>query len=281
MTKTAANLIVRFYGRFVFAQSKRNPEQLTVLAIKMDYNRAVHAPVHSPSLSILNRNVDRAHFGPTRRIIAAESAHEGGHDLWYIDGCEIDIPIDIGAAQAEFWQNTQVADLGELSGQELNKKYLRSVRPNAATSALIRLHSSAARGLSLARKPVKYEFVLPKRQPHRAVVRDGTLKRLADAVEMHLNVRASTLKLSIKHKGRRSHVTLRPESIEPVVLSFSNLCTESRSDFDDTEFAGFYDILVRPPDVRRRWIPRAIPTPGIGEMPMPFGDCFLAARISY
>jgi hypothetical protein len=62
-----------------------------------------------------------------------------------------------------------------------------------------------------------------------------------------------------------------------IVLSFSNLCTGREDVLIDKEFAGFYELLIDPPDPAKRLVPQVI---GIGPEVPRFGDCFLNAKIS-
>jgi hypothetical protein len=252
-------------GRFGFAESKSDPGNLTVLAINMQNNtKAGPAGRHDSFLAIPERNVDlgvadRDDFDPTFRIMANDEPRDTGQHLWPIVGCQIDVPGD-GGFKWDSPTAVRVADFAELSSSKLDKtKYVDSYPNLTTTTAVIRLHSGRGAAYQMTSKTFDYDYV--RFDDSGRPVKEAGL--LADMVEVRAELPNNRLDLSLERVGKKpSHVRVSRKAGLPagtpssIVLSFSNLCTKSHTGRADEEFAAFYAVLVDPPPVGERLIPR-------------------------
>lgn len=296
-----SDLIVRFYGRFVFVEFGNG--DLTALAVNMSKNPEVPADRHDAFLTILERNVvidppdnnhsrdtsdrsddrdrpDNQHrLRPTHRIVGTDLVpYEGARDHWDISGCVIDIPSSGGFEWTLRKSELHVADLGRLSGRTVDT---RNLAPNSVTTAVIRLHGGRGLAFDLAEKLLEYEYV---RLGDSSAETGEAAGRLADMVQVDISLPGARVDLQVSRNGADSEaipVVQKPPLPTqklpewPIVLSFSNLCTSSHYGAD-AEFAGFYEVLTDPPRVNDRKIPRA---EGLTNSMRPLGDCFLGAMI--
>jgi hypothetical protein len=287
----STELLVRFYGRFVFVQNKKDPTHLTALAI--DMARQGLAEKHDAFMTILESNVNRTartdECVPSHRIIGTDlSPYEAARDFWKIEGCHIDIPVQGGFRWADTRVTTPIADLNAL----IKPQTAKMLPLDSVASAVITLHAGTGVASHLTTlKFMEYKYVLYGN--HTQETNDPQTK-LADMVQVSIKLPGST-KLVVTKAGDVKTVALEPKfaghqfPVPAVVLSFSNLCTRSSAGVYDTEFAAFYDILEDPPAKTTRKIPKLatapalVPTAGIALPPepysWPFGDCFLGASI--
>jgi len=310
-------LWVRFHGRFVFVHSK-SAQSLTVLAVKMDKNPYFGAAPHDVFMTIREGNVHRTpkaapqhtpisdppkpEFEPKYRIAAnnvlprplssvSPALYDGARLLWNLSEVEVNIPLTGGFE----WKDkvVELADLAHLSeksggGRDLAPRCLDSINPECATTAIVRIRAGFGRAAherpndAKAAKAMVYGFV-PRSNPDATPIEEGIL---ADMVEVSMDLPDASVALSFDRKGsdEPSYVTVSGGNFlmgPDVVVTFSNLCTTSEDSSVDKEFAAFYEVLARRPDVDQGLVPKAgAPVISSPLMFRPNGDCYLAAKIS-
>jgi len=309
-----AYLVVRFYGRFVFAYSEESGE-LTALAINMQtIAEDLQVDKHDAFMIIREGNVQRpvgqshadgehpehqSERPPTYRIMPSNVvSYDGARLLWNVDQCKIDIPILGGFKWTVPFAEIKLADLKWLSdNRPLKKENRESV--GGATSAIIQIHAGIGTALHQFDQKfnlMEYDYAYPGNTD---VIRTG--KRLADMVQVIVPLPKDSFDVTISDSTFGSAknpetVTIKGSSFLPlsfpseledveglkgkrgVVITFSNLCTASPVGPQDREFAAFYEILDHPAPFKKRLVPQ---TKGAGRMIRFQGDCFLSATIIY
>jgi hypothetical protein len=280
MSMQLPDLFVRFYGRFIFAETPGAPGGLRAIAIDPGWNADIPADAHHLFLTLSEGQIAMpigrrpANFRKASyRVMANVDPFHASHLLWTLRRQYVDIPSGGGVTWSP-GAKERVADMNALgSGQILNGDYLRHV--HGPVTSIISLNGGIATAFQMTTMPLRYEYVAFG-QPT-VVSKDAGL--LADMVQVQLPFPQDGLTLTtIDESGSTSTISIptptAPPTV-PVIITFSNVCSTSHEGAD-FEFAGFYEIFDPPPVLPTRLIPRMTTV-----HTRPFGDCFLASRVVY
>jgi hypothetical protein len=304
-------LDLRFYGRFIFVMPKDDHAPLTALAVNLQQTptterTGVKPPdCHEVFLTVRQENVGGG--TPERRLMSTDYVpFRGALNVWNLEHYVLDVCSDDPFEWRDLKEPpVRLADLDKLSHCKLNPKYLGE-SPEDPVTAIIRIFGGSATPLHIPSRSVPnlipdYEYVLPE-DPNAEPVPAG---KLADMVQVSMSLPSDGLKISMTKKTReqdQQDLTICGDFFELppnppkeatkasnpiVVVTFSNLCNRSEQLYSDPdiEFACFYNLLSGTTDERR--VPKlANPKPpattcGVISQMVPFGDCFLGAKISY
>jgi hypothetical protein len=223
----------------------------------------------------------------------------GALNVWNLEGCVLDVWSQDPLKWSELREpHIQLADLGELSHSQLRKRYVEEPVESPVT-AIIRIHGGTATPAHIPGRDVTqlfptYEYV----DVNNSEADGDNAGILADMVQVTMDLPAKGVEIS---KGDKSSdhlfvcgdVAMLPvppnkKVDDPVVVvTFSNLCNRSEPLQVDKEFAQFYTLVVDQQAKRRvpkMTSPKPSPTTGSCGGPVvtriPFGDCFLGAKIA-
>jgi hypothetical protein len=266
--------LLRFVGRFVFAYEGNNktPGNVTALAMRMTANRDLQFSPHRLFLTVPRshvktlgvRRADMTVFEPAKGLDFNAQLFIWdleGHDAWPVG--------DRSGFTLAYWDD--VPDVGVLASPQyptkgkaapplpFNKDFVDPVKPPPGPVAFRVFFANGdftPRKLDFAKK-ASFE-PLGHGEPYEVPTED-----VPDVIDIEVKV-DGPLYLNLRRHvdGAPSSIAITPAespSLEPLVVTVTNLCTEQGSEYD-REFAAYYDVLQEPPHPRARLIPYGSPT---------------------
>jgi hypothetical protein len=270
-----AEIRLRFYGRFVFAQQEQpeTPPQVHILAANMAHNSDVGASKHRlvitaprektafdgrrpPDLMLMASNV------PTNQGIT-----HAEHAVWELEGYNLSIDGD-----GFNWTDNHrgLIDFATLNDKK-NRVSPRIRDEKNAPMVTSIIHLTRGFGACLFGEVVDFvEFGAPDRPPTPGL-------KLADAVEVRIDVPSDDAKyVEFRLSSRKSAsgdetIRVMADDAATTFVSISNLCSGVRQGNVDKEFAGLYEVLEQPRPLRERLVPK--PRPNLNNR----NDCYKSA----
>ncbi len=283
-------VVIRFAGRYVFAQSGGD---LHVLAINPMADGGIKSQPHAVFFTAPQRGGRRPHAAriaaaaltemtPTYRLLSSSHSSRADHGVWnfWHHDVEIGVRDQLEQTPAGFsWgqgDGSVLADLRTLSGgQPFDRRLISSANPMSDMVVSV-VHLPA--GIGVARQ------VVANKLPYRFVkfgdpgTPIGSTVQLADIVEITLAVDSSLdLFVTSRQTGERKFITVAADSVQPSIVNFTNLCTVSHEG-PDQEFAALYNVLDPVPPLTDRKIPKVALSP---LLEIPFGDCYPGGLVTY
>ncbi len=267
-----AQLTLRFYGRFVYAEPtfKGAPTgRLNVLAVNPQFNPDVCADSHRLMMTVRRTDVAIGSRRPDMRVFSAEDGSCAEYAAW--DLCDHEIVLDRMTRFEWLDSNHELLkDIHTLGKSDFDPSHLYSRGTGCATAGLIRLGSGVGRPRQLESGTLTDFVYLREPDTNQPPLPNQTI---ADVVEVTLTTDEPLMfRLCRRGGGAGSTIVVTPE--DGVVVSISNLCAAGHRRVDD-EFAGYYELLKAPPAVLDRLVPRAQPTGGIRF------DCYTGGYAAY
>lgn len=247
-----ATFLIRFYGRFVFAEPK-NGGAVRALAIDPSYVTELGLARHHLLLSARHADVSadgtrQANFAVMPPFDQSPSRLE--QRVWSLDGCDLGLPTSGGIS---WMAKAMLPDLAMLTngGAILDTDF-----PYA--TSVIEIPSGTLTGMRMGTARA-YEFV-----PFSNTAGPGQFDTpaVADVVEWRFEA-SSDLQIDVAPRNRipsaRQTVVLKGSDREPVTATLSHMCAAGSHRAYDAEFAALYLALKNPPKLEDRLIPRAAP----------------------
>ena len=266
-----ATFKVRFYGRFVYAESAAAPDQLTIFAIDPSKTAGLGALPHHVFLSVAQAYVSRDPTArrPDHTVVSAidrvrtKVAEQG---IWSLDNSHLRINGSGFSWKPESGVES-IPDLGRLSGgRSLDLQ-------SAAIVSDMTLTAGAALAESFS-KTVPYSFVPYDAQNEP----DLRFPDMALADRLEVEILASELAIEVRGRNGGDPTVIKivsRKAREVVVVCLSNLCSGPPPHSVDHEFAALYEVVAGRPALGQRLVPKAMASP-IFEV-----GCYTPAYVRY
>jgi hypothetical protein len=288
-----ATMVLRFYGRFVFAQPHKGGKPLkrvNILAVDPTFNPDVRGDEHRFLMTAPRRAVSTDGTRPADFVaMSSQRADRAEYLGWDFSGSDV---IVAPANEFELREDDAAVllSLNDLTGNsgKLLPIQRHSEGSTPAVTGVVRLGGGVATPRAIEKKSASTFVTFADRFNEVRFKNRSAEKPPADYVEVVVQV-TKNLEISLARTRQDpvSSIVIDPdyriktdegEEVIKTIVSFSNLCGASRSD-DDAEFASLYDVLTDPPPVRDRFIPRH-ERAGAGTRGIRF-DCYSSAYVAY
>jgi hypothetical protein len=260
------DFVLRFYGRFVVVDHGASAAKISLLALNVTFDGAVHAEPHRLMMAAHRRKV-----ADTTTVGADAIVVQPGVDADLLDTALWDVSgrrLTLAATGGFRWQvpptdaanGVGLADLRQLSpGTPFDLTHMNAFGKAKPVAAIVDVAAGAGLVGQIDQAPSGFA---PLRDASSA---GGPFNlRLAEFVEVRLSLPDNNPQMVFEvtdEQAAEGRIALVTDANDPTMVTFSNLCTAGERTVDE-EFACSYQVLVDPPPVPDRLVPVTPPTLG-------------------